>query len=59
MAEVEIGLGAVVEDVDFPVLERVHCPRVDVQIRIEFLQEDTLSAQLEESAEGSRRETFA
>ena len=59
VAEVEIGLGAVVQDVDLAVLERVHRPGIDVQIRIELLQQNAQTAQLEQRAEGSRREAFA
>src|SRR3546814_15975764 len=36
MAKVEIGLGAVVGNVDFAVLVRAHRARIDVQIRIEL-----------------------
>ena len=59
VAEVEIGLGAVVQDVDFAVLKRVHRPGIDVQVGIELLQHDALAAQLEQRAERSRREAFA
>ena len=59
MAEIEIGFGAVVQDVNFTVLKRVHRPGIDVEIGIEFLQEDALAAQLEQGAEGSGREAFA
>ena len=38
VAQVEIGLGAVVGDEDLAVLERAHGAGIDVQIRIEFLQ---------------------
>ena len=38
VAQVEIGLGAVVGDEDFAVLERAHGAGIDVQIRIEFLK---------------------
>ena len=55
MAEVEIGLGAIVEHVNFAVLKRIHRPGIDVQIGIELLQKDALAAELEQGAEGSRR----
>src|SRR5205814_1421422 len=59
MAEIEIGLGAVVEHVDFAVLEWIHRAGIDVQIRIEFLEDDAEAAQLEERAERSRCQAFA
>ena len=59
MAEVEIGLGAIVEHVDFAVLKRIHRPGIDVQIWIEFLEDDAEAAQLEQRAERSRRQAFA
>ena len=59
VAEIEIGLRAVVQHVDFAVLERVHRSRIDVQIRIELLEDDAQAAQLEKRAERSRRQAFA
>ena len=59
MAKVEIGFGAVIENVNFAVLKRVHRPGIDVQIRIELLEHDAQPAQLEKRAEGSRRQAFA
>ncbi len=59
MAEVEIGLGAVVEHVNFAVLKRVHRARIDVQIGIELLEDDAQAAQLEKRAERGRRQAFA
>ena len=51
MAEVEIGLGAVVGDVHFAVLERRHRARIDVEVRIELHHRDAQSALHEQSAE--------
>ncbi len=59
VAEVEIGLGAVVGDVDLPMLERAHRPRIDVEIGIEFLDGDAIAVALEEPADGGRRDAFA
>ena len=59
VAEVEVGLGAVVQDIDFAVLKRVHRAGIDVQIGIELLQENALAAQFEQRAEGGRGEAFA
>ena len=57
--EIEIGLGAVVRDVDLAVLERAHRARVDVQVRIEFLENDVQSALLEEESDGGAGDAFA
>ena len=42
VAEVEIGLGAVVGDEDLAVLVRVHRPGVDVDVRVELLDRDEI-----------------
>ena len=59
MAEVEIGLGAVVQDINLAVLKRVHRAGIDVQIGIEFLKDDAQAAQLEQGAERGGGQTFA
>ena len=59
MAEIEIGLRAIIEHIDFAVLERIHRARIDVEIGIELLEDDAQSAQLEKRAEGSSRQAFA
>ena len=51
MAEVEIGLGAVLGDEDLAVLERAHRPRVDVDVGVELLQLDPEAAGDEEAAD--------
>ncbi len=58
MPEVEIGLGAVVQDVDFAMLERVHRARIDVEIGIELLKNDAEPAQLQQGAEGRGGQAF-
>lgn len=40
VSDVQIGLGAVVGDEDFAVLERIHRSRIDIQIGIELLHGD-------------------
>ncbi len=40
VAEVEVGLGPVVEDVDLAVLVRRHRSRIDVDVRVELLHAD-------------------
>ena len=44
VAEVEVGLGAVIGDEHFAVLVRVHRPRIDVDVRVELLNRDAQSA---------------
>ena len=44
VAQIQICFGAVVGDKDFTVLDRVHCPRVNIDIWIKFLHGDFVSA---------------
>ena len=55
VAEVEVGLAAVVGDEHLAVLERVHRARVDVDVRIELLHRDPQAAELEQPAERAGR----
>ena len=50
MAEVEVGLGAVVGDEHLAVLGRAHRARVDVEIGIELAQADGVAARLQKRA---------
>ncbi len=59
VADVEVGLGAVLGDEDLAVLERVHRARVDVEIRVELLHRDPQAAGLEQGAEAGGRQTLA
>ena len=59
VAQVEVGLGAVVGDEDLAVLERAHRARVDVDVRVELLDRDLEPALLEQPAEGCRRDALA
>ena len=59
MAEVEIGLGAVVGDEDFAVLIGRHRARIDVEIGVELAQPDLVAARLQQRAERRRSETLA
>ena len=52
MAEIEVGLRAVVGHIDFAMLVRRHRARVDVQIRIEFPDSDLVATRLEKRPEG-------
>ena len=57
--EVQVGLGAVVEDEHLAVLERVHRPGVDVDVRVELLEDDLETAGGEEAAEGGGGDPLA
>ncbi len=58
VAQVEIGLRAVVGDEDFAVLERAHGAGIDIEIGIEFLTSDPQPAAFEQAADGGRRDAF-
>ena len=51
MAQVEVGLGAVVEDVDLAVLVGAHRAGIDVDVGIELLQPDAQAAVLQQHAD--------
>ncbi len=53
VAEVEVGLGAVLGDEDLAVLVGRHRARVDVDVGVELLESDRQAAAHEEAAEGS------
>ena len=54
VAEVEVGFGAVVEDVDFAVLVGAHRAGIDVEVGIELLQLHAKSAAFEQQADRLR-----
>ena len=58
VAEIEIGLGAVVGDEDLAVLEGAHGAGVDVEIRVELLQRDFEAAAFEQAADARRRDSL-
>ena len=59
MAEVEIGLGAVVGDENLAVLVRRHRARIDIEIGVELAQADLVAARLQQRAERRRSQTLA
>ena len=59
VAQIEIGLGAIVGDENFAVLERAHGARIDVQVRIELLQRHPQPAAFEQTPDGRRRNAFS
>ena len=59
VAQVEIGLGAVVGDEHLAVLERAHGARVDVDIGVELDEGDFEAARFEDGSQGRRGDAFA
>src|SRR5262249_48324678 len=59
MPEIEIGLRAVIGDVDLSVLIGAHRAGVDVEVRVELSEPDLEPARLEQRTERRRRETLA
>ena len=59
MAEVEIGLGAVVGDEHLAVLVGRHRARIDVEIGVELAQAHLVAARLQQRAERRGSETLA
>ena len=59
VAEVEIGLGAVVGDEDLAVLEGRHGARIDVEVGIELHQVDFQPTALQQAANRGRRQSLA
>ena len=58
VAEVEVGLGAVVGDEDLAVLVRAHRARIDVEVGIELAQPDPIAARLQQRTQRRRRKTL-
>ena len=59
VAEIEVGLGAVVGDEDLTMLQRAHGAGVYVHVRVELLAGDLQAAALEQTAQRSRRDALA
>src|SRR5216683_2936203 len=59
MAEIEVGLGAVIGDIDLAMLIGAHGPRIDIEVGVELPQPHLEAARLQERAERRCRETFA
>src|SRR5690606_17905255 len=59
VAEVQVGLGAVVGDVDLAVLERAHGARIHVDVRVELHHRHAQAARLEDGRQGSRGNALA
>ena len=59
VAQVEVGLAAVVEHVDFAVLVGAHRARIDVDVRIELLHPHAQAAPFEQHADRGAGQPFA
>ncbi len=59
VAQVEVGFGAVVEDVDLAVLVGTHRPRIDVEVGVELLEPDAQAAVLQQHADRGAGEALA
>ena len=59
VAQVQVGLLAVLGDEDLAVLERAHGARVDVEVGVGLLHHDLVATSLEQTAEGGRRDALA
>src|SRR6516162_4916716 len=58
MAEIEICLGTVIGDEDLTVLIGAHCPRINIQIRVQLAEPHPETARLEQRAECCCRKTL-
>ena len=59
MAEIEIGLGAVVGDEHLAVLIGAHRPRIDIEIGVELAEPHLIAARLQQRTERRRGKTLA
>ena len=59
VAQIEIGLGPVFQHVNLTVLHGAHRARIDIEIRIKFLNADDEPANLQQRAQGRCRKTLA
>lgn len=59
MTEIQIGFRAVIGDEDLTVLVRAHGARVDIDVRVEFLNGDFVASVLQQSAQGCSSDAFA
>src|SRR5665213_1750128 len=59
MTEIEIGLGAVIGDIDLAMLIGAHRARIDIEVGIELAQPHLEAARLHQRAHRRRRQTLA
>ena len=58
MAEVEVGLGTIVGNVDLAMLVGAHRARIDVEVGVELADPHAVSARLEEGGEAGRHQAL-
>jgi hypothetical protein len=59
MAKIEIGLRAIVGDVNFAVLIGTHRPRIDIQIGVQLPQTHGVTARLQKRAKSRGSQAFS
>src|SRR4029453_15872197 len=59
MPKIGVGFRAVVQHINFAMLEWIHRPGINVEIRIEFLENNAQTTQLKQRAERRRSQPFA
>ena len=59
MAEIEIGLGAIVRHEHFAVLIWRHRSGIEIEIRVELAKPDLVASRLQQRAERRRSQTFS
>lgn len=59
MTEIQIGFCAVIGNEDFAMLVRAHGARVDIDVRVKFLNGDFVASVLQQSAQGCSGDAFA
>jgi hypothetical protein len=59
VTEIKISLRTVVENINLAVLERVHCPGIDIQVGIKLLENNPQPTCFEQRAERGCRQSLA
>ena len=58
MTQIKVGLSTVIGDKNFAVLIRAHCPRINIDIRIKFLDRYLIAAAFQQTSKRSRCDPF-
>ena len=59
MTQIKVGLSTVIGDKNFAVLIRAHCPRINIDIRIKFLDRYLIAAAFQQTSKRSRCDPFS
>src|SRR5579864_3145446 len=59
MSEIEVGLGAVIGDIDLPVLVGTHRPGIDVEVRVQLSEAHGKATRLQERAQSRGSQAFS